>query len=151
VERAEHRNPGSDQTAEPVEWQRPLAAHEPALLHLVDEDAAVERFPVMVRLGQIQDQLAALTRSVERLERVVERLEQSGTVAAPGRARAVESTALVPAGVTARPNPMTHPLTPLNRAVVPDGSRDDVLAGVRQLFATRRRSWWQRLPNLLRG
>jgi excisionase family DNA binding protein len=54
----------------------------------------------------------------------------------------------LPQGITARPNPMTHPATQFRPACVTN--RDDALAPVRELFKSRRRDWWQRLPLVAR-
>jgi excisionase family DNA binding protein len=54
----------------------------------------------------------------------------------------------VPAGITARPNPMTHPATLFRPSCV--GNRDEALAPERELFKGRRRVWWYRLPLVAR-
>ena len=56
-----------------------------------------------------------------------------------------------PTGITARPNPMTHPLSCVHPAV--DRPRDEVLDPVRELFLRhgRQRPWWRRLPVMQRG
>jgi hypothetical protein len=52
----------------------------------------------------------------------------------------------IPVGITARPNPMTHPETVISswRLV----SREEALAPIREaLDPARRQPWWQRLAN----
>lgn len=140
---------------EPVDWQVVQGRRAAPLPRFgTDEAAEIESFPVMIRLGQIQSQLAALTRTVERMGRALEQMEGDYRAAGPARVarpRDTDNGPVVPYGITARPNPMTHPLTPLNSAVIPENNREDALASVRALFATRRRPWWQRLPDILRG
>ncbi len=48
-----------------------------------------------------------------------------------------------------RPNPMTHPASALPRSR--PMRREELLEPVRELFRTRRRTWWQRIPLLSRG
>ena len=155
MERAEHRNRGTNVMMEPVDWQVVQGRRAgPLPRYGADEAAEIESFPVMIRLGQIQGQLAVLTQRVERMSRVLEQVEREygeGGTARLSPRHADDDNPVVPYGITARPNPMTHPLTPLNSAVIPENNRDDALAGVRALFAARRRPWWQRLPDILRG
>ncbi len=65
--------------------------------------------------------------------------------AAPESTQVVEpETAVEFVPVTARPNPMTHPVEvfpPLGRS-----NRDELLLPVRELFRSRQRAWWKRLP-----
>lgn len=137
-----------------VEWERMHEArrdyHEPEPLD--DTAADLEAFPVMVRLSQVQSQIGYLTQTVERLSQTVERLERAladGLIGLRHGARSSEPFA--PTGVTARANPMTHPVTtPTTRAAF-DAGRDDALAGVRVLFQTPRRPWWERFSEHLRG
>jgi excisionase family DNA binding protein len=51
-----------------------------------------------------------------------------------------------PPGITARPNPMTHPTSAFKPSRGPSG--EELLQPVRHLFKReeRRRSWWQKLP-----
>lgn len=51
----------------------------------------------------------------------------------------------VPVGITARPNPMTHPASAIRRTAEPD--RDQLFAPVQELFSARdRRGWWGKRP-----
>ena len=111
----------------------------------------VESFPVMVRLSEVQGQIAALNRRLDRFGDTLERLEQALADGALARAAFRGAEGPFPQGVTARANPMTHPITPLTARAAPDSGRDEALASVRALFTMRRRPWWQRLPDLLRG
>lgn len=58
---------------------------------------------------------------------------------------------LIPHGITARPNPMTHPETVISSWRLL--SREEALASVRAALdpAHRRNAWWQRLTNPARG
>jgi hypothetical protein len=114
------------------------------------EPVDVEGFPVMVRLGEVQAQIAALSRRLERFGDVLERMEQAIADGALARSGFRAGEEPFPQGVTARANPMTHQVTPLSARAAPDSGRDEALASVRALFM-RRRPWWQRLPDLLRG
>jgi len=116
-----------------------------------DEPMDVESFPVMLRLNEVQGQIAALNRRLDRFADTLERIEQVLCDRSAPRASVCGAEEPVPQGVTARANPMTHPITPLSARVAPDTGRDEALAGVRALFLMRRRPWWQRLPDLLRG
>lgn len=52
----------------------------------------------------------------------------------------------VPVGITARPNPMTHPASAIRRSPEPD--RDQLFAPVQELFSARdRRGWWGKRPS----
>lgn len=124
----------------------------PALTTPDDDQADVEGFPVMVRLGQIQGQMSYLNQRMERFAEALERLERSVSEALAGAAPTWRSAdEPFPQGVTARANPMTHPLTPMSAHTPQDNGRDEALNTVRALFLHRRRPWWQRLPDLLRG
>lgn len=62
----------------------------------------------------------------------------------------IEVENLPPVGITARPNPMTHPTPKV--VMAPSPSRDELLEPVRSLFTREsRRSWWQRLPVVARS
>ena len=110
---------------------------------VIDDDGETEEFPVMVRLGEVQYQIAALARRIEHLGETIDRLEQGVRLIRIGEEPLRQ-------GVTARANPMTHPVTPFSAPTTLDTGRDEALASVRELFM-RRRPWWQRLPDLLRG
>jgi hypothetical protein len=151
VERARGRDRGAVDEDRPLELGRFGSARDDRVAFdpAEDEPADVEGFPVMVRLGELQGQIGALARRMERFGEVLERLEQA--IAGGAFARAARGAdEPFPAGVTARANPMTHPVTPPSARTAPDTGRDEALATVRALF-TRRRPWWQRLPDLLRG
>ncbi len=116
-----------------------------------DEPVDIESFPVMVRLGEVQGQIAALNRRLDRFADTLDRLERALSDPAMARASFHDAEEPFPQGITARANPMTHPMTPLSARAAPDSGRDEALASVRALFMMRRRPWWQRLPDLLRG
>jgi hypothetical protein len=153
VERVEKRGRESENGLEPIDWEQVLVQRgDPSPEVVEDEDGVdLDGFPVMVRLSQVQSQIAYLTQTVERLSQTVERVERGlvdGTIVRAGW-RAADTP--FPSGITARANPMTHQVTPLSARAERDSSRDDALASVRALFAQTRRPWWQRLPELLRG
>ncbi len=153
MERVEKRGRESEDGFEPIDWEQVLEQRrDPSAEVVEDEDGVdLDAYPVMVRLSQVQSQIAYLTQTVERLSQTVERLERGlvdGTIVRAGW-RAADAP--FPNGVTARANPMTHPVTPLSARTERDSSRDDALASVRALFVHTRRPWWQRLPELLRG
>ena len=153
MERAEEPNRRREDSAEIVSRSRILEhRHNPGANMVRDDGAqAIDGFPVMVRLGQVQGQIAQLVQSVDQISRALHRLEQlvvAGEFNVRGSAQA--ACARFPVGITARANPMTHPLTPLSVPIAADTSRDDALAPVRARFQ-RRRPWWQRLPDVLRG
>jgi hypothetical protein len=148
VERIDQRARGKEGSPDPVEWPRAQDAQQESWPAVEDEVVDLEGFPVMVRLSQIQSQVAYLTQTLERMNQTIERLERGLADGVLG-ARAPMREA-VPYGVTARANPMTHPITPLSARSVPDQSREDALASVRALFNPPK-PWWQRLPDLLRG
>ena len=153
MERGDKRGWESEGESEPIDWELVLdQRREPSPEDMESEDGAdLDAFPVMVRLSQVQSQIGYLTQTVERLSQTVERVERGlvdGTIVRAGW-RAAESP--FPNGITARANPMTHPVTPLSVRPERDHSRDDALASVRALFVHSRRPWWQRLPDLLRG
>lgn len=133
--------------------------------------------PPRSRTARLQEQVDRLTHAVDRLSMMVVEQERERARAAaaqapaqkpapasqpepvrvhrPPAARATPLPVAVsvpfPAGITARPNPMTHPLDgpePAHAAI-----RDDLLEPVRALFKTEagRRAWWQRLPLVVRG
>jgi len=113
-----------------------------------DDVDDAESFPVMVRLGEIRGEIGILTEQISRFGESLERLERTvgdGVLAARFAARG--DTERFPAGVTARANPMTHPVTPMSARGPMDTGRDEALETVRNLFM-RRRPWWQRLPLL---
>jgi hypothetical protein len=150
VERIDQRPRGKETSPEPVEWPRGHEAQPEGWPSGVEDDTAdLDGFPVMVRLSQVQSQVAYLTQTVERMNQTIERLERGladGTLGARAGWRDPP-----PYGITARANPMTHPITPLStRSSMTDHSREDALATVRALF-NRPKPWWQRLPDLLKG
>lgn len=154
MERLSEQGLNLERGGDPVDWERILEERRGYREPEPPDDAAseLEAFPVMVRLSQVQSQIGYLTQTVERLSRTVERLERAvadGLIGFRQGARAGEFVA--PLGVTARANPMTHPVTtPTTRAAF-DAGRDDALAGVRALFQAPKRPWWERLSELLRG
>ena len=153
MERAEEPNRRREDSAEIVSWSRILEHRHNPGANMVRDDGApeIDGFPVMVRLGQVQGQIAQLVQSVDQISRALHRLEQlvvAGEFNVRGTGQA--AGAPFPVGITARANPMTHPLTPLSLPIIADTSRDHALAPVRALFQ-RRRPWWQRLPDVLRG
>lgn len=133
------------------------------------------------RTAQLQEQVDRLTKTLERLttllqeanrDRAVlqEALRRHGSEATPGATQAPSAAAGPPAPAippppeparppTApglgrilgglRPNPMTHPAAELPRSR--PMRREELLEPVRELFRTRRRTWWQRIPLLSRG
>lgn len=64
-------------------------------------------------------------------------------------ARPVDEPEPFPVGITARPNPMTHPCN--GRRDPYSAARDELLEPVRVLFKPRRRTWWNRLPMVARS
>jgi excisionase family DNA binding protein len=121
--------------------------------------------PARSRTMRLQAQVDRLTQAIEVLtDRLIEAerehaqlREELQQVTSPAPAGAQPPVAPevaadpFPAGITARPNPMTHPATvlPPARAL----SRDEALAPLRALFEpeSRRGAWWQRLAPTLRG
>ena len=152
MERARGRDREGIDDGRPLELGRLGLARDDRLAFEAadDEPADVEGFPVMVRLGELQGQIGALARRMERFADVLDRLDQAIAGGALARASSRGADEPFPTGVTARANPMTHPVTPPSARTAPDTGRDEALATVRALF-TRRRPWWQRLPDLLRG
>jgi hypothetical protein len=153
VERVDKRGREPEGEFEPIDWDLVLDQQRAPSPEPADNEDGVDldAFPVMVRLSQVQSQIGYLTQTIERLSQTVERVERGlvdGTIFRAGW-RAAESP--FPNGITARANPMTHPVTPLSIRPERDHSRDDALASVRALFTHSRRPWWQRLPDLLRG
>jgi hypothetical protein len=135
-----------------VEERRPQRPHRAETVAAAEDGAVdIERFPVMIRLSQIQGEIRSLAVRLDDLHTILERLERAGT-GGLGLMRPVWQGVAepIPYGITARANPMTHPVTPLSADRTADVGREEALAGVRALFL-RRRSWWQRLPDLLRG
>ena len=123
-----------------------------AAVDRVTEPVDIERFPVMIRLSQIQGEIRSLADRIEGIYDLLDRMPEpaDGRVAAapPIGSNTVDP---IPPGITARANPMTHPVTPHSAGGSTESGRDEVLANVRALFMMRRRPWWQRLPDLLRG
>jgi hypothetical protein len=153
VERARGRDrgPAADDRSLTLDRRGP-ARSDLAVVDLEDDEPMdVESFPVMVRLSEVQSQIAALNRRLDRVGDVLERLDQAIRDGLVARATTRGAEEPFPQGVTARANPMTHPVTPLSARAAPDTGRDEALASVRALFTMRRRPWWQRLPDLLRG
>lgn len=66
--------------------------------------------------------------------------------------RTIRADLLPPPGITARPNPMTHPVEVIARHIAhpsgPAPTREELLEPVRSLFTRERggRTWWRRLP-----
>lgn len=153
MERVDDRIRTAERTADVAEWERSHDRFsEPHAFEFADDESVdLEGFPVMVRLSQVQSQIGYLTQTVERFSQTLERVERGladGTLGPRGGWRSMD--ALAPTGITARANPMTHPLTPISTRTEL-GGRDETLAGVRALFQPRSRPWWQRLPEILRG
>lgn len=152
MERARGRDRGPADDGRALGWDRVASTRdEIALVEPEDDESVdVDGFPVMVRLTEIQHQLGALVRRMERFGEALERIEETiarGALARAGR----ELDEPFRNGVTARANPMTHPVTPPSVRAPVDTGREEALATVRALFARSRRPWWQRLPDLLRG
>ena len=154
MERATGRNREPSSDPQSLTWDRSVGerrAFAPSSRR-DDDHVDVEGFPVVVRLAEIQSQMAHLTQRVDRIVDLLDRVERAiadGLSATRGVWRGGDKP--FPHGITGRANPMTHPLTPLSvRSAATDTGRDEVLSTVRALFQ-HRRPWWQRLPGLLRG
>lgn len=151
MERGSGRDQGAARDVASLAWDHAAQGREePPPTAPFDDAADLESFPVMARLGQVQRQIIALSDRIEQLGDLLERVEQ----AIGGRALSSVGWHVddrpFPQGVTARANPMTHPVTPPSTPRALDTGRDEALASVRALF-TRRRPWWQRLPDLIKG
>jgi excisionase family DNA binding protein len=120
--------------------------------------------PARSRTMRLQEQVDQLTEMVEVLtERLVEARQEQGALLAELRRSVLCAEAVLPdgdevefsaaqqptadpfpAGVTARPNPMTHPATVFNSWRLT--SREEALAPLRALLQPESRGpWWQRL------
>lgn len=151
MERVEDRVRAVDRSQDATN-RDPRYAESQAVALPVEETLDLERFPVMVRLSEVQRQIGYLTQTVERFYQMLEHVEHrlaGGTLGVRGGLRGDDAP--FAAGVTLRANPMTHPVTPISTPAERPESREDTLAGVRALFLQPRRPWWQRLPQLLRG
>ena len=154
MERATGRNREPSSDPQSLTWDRSVGEWRGAapLSRRDDDQADVEGFPVMVRLAEVQHQIVHLSHRVDRIAEILDRVEQAiadGLSTTRASWRGGEEP--FPHGVTARANPMTHPLTPFSvGSAIGDTGRDEALSTVRALFQ-QRRPWWQRLPDLLRG
>jgi len=99
------------------------------------------------RMAQLQEQVERLSHTVRFLAALVTELSQDRIAARQKEdslppAPQASPGERVPFGITARPNPMTHPLSALEPVHVP--SREEALAPTRSLFTRpTRRTWWQ--------
>ncbi len=145
------------------------------LPHVAPDDP--EDAPPRSQMSRLQEQLDRLTQSVQYLsamlveaERERARLRAELTRPRPEPEPAAQPVATrpeppsvvwsapvrpvaepdpFPVGITARPNPMTHPGT--GRREPHATTRDELLEPVRTLFKPRRRNWWNRLPMVARS
>jgi hypothetical protein len=147
VERAKERFTDDEQGSSG--WERISTQIGDGLgpMALGEDSAEIETFPVMIRLNEIRHEVMFLHQQMSQFGAVLNRMERivgDGLVMAGASGRAAN---VVPVGVTARANPMTHPVTPMSSSRSHDNGRDEALASVRALFASaQRRPWWQRLP-----
>jgi excisionase family DNA binding protein len=111
--------------------------------------------PPRSRTARLQEQVERLSAAVQSLSALLAEAERRARAADVPRPRfavwphpSSGTTALsrIPAGITARPNPMTHPATEWRP--LPSPSREDLLEPLRDLFRerSRPRGWWRRLP-----
>ncbi len=116
------------------------------------------------RTAQLQEQVDRLTQTVQHLsillaeaerDRSARRIEQRQRIATtprlPRPTTPEPADEPFPPGITARPNPMTHPATELRSCR--SASRDDLLEPVRELFRRepRHRAGWLKLPLVSRS
>lgn len=149
MERARERNRSTEPYQDQAGWDRIAAQVEDGLgpMALGEDAAEIETFPVMIRLNEIRHEVHALHQQISHFGSALDRMERivgDGLIAARV---SMQPIGVAPVGITARANPMTHPITPMSSSRSHDNGRDEALASVRALFVTaRRRPWWQRLP-----
>lgn len=149
MERARERDRFTEAHEDAPAWDRISAQIEDGLgpMALGEEAGEIETFPVMIRLNEIRHEVLVLHQQMTHFGSMLDRMERivgDGFVAARV---AMQPVGVAPVGITARANPMTHPITPMSSIRSHDNGRDEALASVRSLFATaRRRPWWHRLP-----
>jgi uncharacterized coiled-coil protein SlyX len=99
------------------------------------------------RIAQLQEQVDKLAHTVRFLAALVTELSQERIAAreqAPpvSRSTPLQTPEVIPYGITARPNPMTAPLSALEPVKVP--TREEALAEISSLFQPPRKGWWPR-------